>query len=70
MNQLQSFSSIYKTFFKRNAVFVGTIFAGAFVFQTVFDTAITSWYENHNKGKLWKDVKARIAAGDGDDDDE
>jgi ubiquinol-cytochrome c reductase subunit 9 len=49
---------------KRNSVFVGTIFAGAFVFQPVFDDAVNVWYENHNKGKLWKDVKAKLAAGD------
>ncbi|CCD24507.1 ubiquinol--cytochrome-c reductase subunit 9 NDAI_0D01930 [Naumovozyma dairenensis CBS 421] len=67
-----SFSSVYKVLFKRNSVFVGTIFVSAFIFQAVFDTSVTSWYENHNKGKLWKDVQARIAAGngDGDDDDE
>ncbi|KAL6946907.1 hypothetical protein ACO0QE_001760 [Hanseniaspora vineae] len=53
-----------------NAVFVGTVFFGAFVFQGAFDSAVTSWYENHNKGKLWKDVKAQLNGGDGDDDDE
>lgn len=65
-----SFSSIYKTFFKRNSVFVGTVFVGALIFQTVFDSSITKWYENHNRGKLWTDVKARIGSTGGDDDDD
>ncbi|KAG0667442.1 E3 ubiquitin-protein ligase ubr1 [Maudiozyma exigua] len=49
---------------------IRTVFVGAFLFQTEFDTAITKWYENHNKGKLWKDVKARIGNTGGDDEDE
>ncbi len=49
------------------------VFGGAFAFQASFDVAITRWYENHNKGKLWKDIKPAILAGgdgEGDDDDE
>lgn len=65
----QSFSSLYRVLFKRNSVFVGTVLASAFVFQASFDTAITKWYENHNKGKLWKDVKLQLQEG-GDDEDE
>ncbi|CAG60137.1 uncharacterized protein GVI51_H09229 [Nakaseomyces glabratus] len=65
-----SFSSLYKVLFKRNSIFVGTILASAFVFQGAFDTAVTSWYENHNKGKLWKDVKAQIGAAGGDEEDD
>ncbi|AGO09846.1 AaceriAAL145Wp [[Ashbya] aceris (nom. inval.)] len=64
-----SFSTLYNTLFRRNSVFVGTIFASAFVFQAAFDSGITAWYENRNKGKLWKDVKLQLQNG-GDDDDE
>ncbi|QEU62484.1 Qcr9 [Kluyveromyces lactis] len=62
-------STLYKTVFKRNSVFVGTVFASAFVFQAAFDTGVTSWYENHNKGKLWKDIKGGIMNG-GEEDEE
>ncbi|AAS50221.1 AAL145Wp [Eremothecium gossypii ATCC 10895] len=65
-----SFSTLYNTLFRRNSVFVGTIFASAFVFQTAFDSGITAWYEKHNKGKLWKDVKLQLQNGEDDDDDE
>lgn len=50
-------------------MFVGTVFAGAFVFESWFDAAVTNWYDNHNKGKLWKDVKGKFVEQDGDDDE-
>lgn len=58
--------------FGRNSVYVAAIFGGAFAFQGFFDVAVTKWYENHNKGKLWKDIKPAIVSGGGggDDDDE
>ncbi|MCH0628403.1 hypothetical protein JNB11_00195 [Kocuria palustris] len=46
------------------------MFAGAFVFESWFDAAVTKWYDNHNKGKLWKDVKGKFIEQDGGDDDE
>lgn len=47
------------------------MFASAFVFQAAFDSAVTSWYETHNKGKLWKDVKLKLAeTGEDDEDDD
>lgn len=54
-------------------MFVATVFTGAFAFQAAFDVGVTKWYENHNKGKLWKDIKPKVLAlhaGEGDDEDE
>lgn len=59
----------FSALIKRNSLYVATIFGGAFAFQAFFDSAITRWYEQHNKGKLWKDVKPRFLEG-GDDEDE
>lgn len=57
--------------YKRNSVYVATIFAGAFAFQAFFDSSVTKWYENHNKGKLWKDVKGKfLEGGEEEEDDE
>lgn len=51
---------------------MATILGGAFAFQGFFDSAVTAWYENHNKGKLWKDLKIKLkeepAEEDEDDD--
>ncbi|KAM9925338.1 hypothetical protein OXX59_003941, partial [Metschnikowia pulcherrima] len=55
--------------FKRNSVYVSTIFAGAFAFQAFFDVGVTKWYEAHNRGKLWKDVKGKFLEG-GDEEEE
>lgn len=51
---------------------MASIFAGAFAFQAYFDSAINSWYANHNKGKLWADVKGKFLEGgdDAEEDDE
>lgn len=65
-----SFATIYKVLFRRNSVFVGTIFASAFLFQVGFDEGVTKWYENHNRGKLWADVKKQIQNGSDDDEED
>ncbi|ODV68978.1 hypothetical protein HYPBUDRAFT_5043 [Hyphopichia burtonii NRRL Y-1933] len=49
--------------FKRNSVYVATIFGGAFAFQGFFDVAVTKWYESHNRGDF-------LEGGDEDEDDE
>ncbi|WWC68688.1 uncharacterized protein I206_102622 [Kwoniella pini CBS 10737] len=56
---------IYNTFFKRNSAFVATCFVGAFAFQISFDLGTTAWWDYHNRGKQWKDLRAKyIQAGD------
>lgn len=57
--------------FQRNSVYVATIFAGAFAFESAFDVGVTKWYNTHNQGKLWQDVKGKfLEGGDEDEDDE
>jgi hypothetical protein len=41
---------IYSTFFKRNSVFVSSVFIGAFTFSIGFDLATTAFWDYHNKG--------------------
>lgn len=67
---LTNTQSVISNLFKRNSVYVATIFGGAFAFQGFFDVAVTKWYENHNKGKLWKDIKGKLGEAGDDDDDE
>jgi len=50
-------NSLYNTFFKRNSVFVTTVFAGAFAFGIGFDLGLTKFYDTWNKGKQWKDIR-------------
>lgn len=35
----------------------------------MFDSGVTRWYEYHNRGKLWKDIKGKYVGG-GDDEEE
>ncbi|WPK24034.1 hypothetical protein PUMCH_001288 [Australozyma saopauloensis] len=61
---------MFSALIKRNSLYVATIFTGAFAFQAFFDATLTKWYENHNKGKLWHDVRGKFVEGAGDEDDE
>lgn len=50
-------NSLYNAIFKRNSVFVTTVFAGAFAFGIGFDLGVTNFYDTWNKGKQWKDIR-------------
>ncbi|EIE90318.1 hypothetical protein RO3G_15029 [Rhizopus delemar RA 99-880] len=49
--------TIYTSLFKKNSVFVTTVFAGAIAFEVGFDTLATKVWDDINKGKQWKDIK-------------
>ncbi|KAI8072626.1 cytochrome b-c1 complex subunit 9 [Gongronella butleri] len=49
--------TVYNTIFKRNSVFVTTIFVGAIGFEVAFDSTTDKIWDNLNKGKQWKDIK-------------
>ncbi|KAI8980250.1 ubiquinol-cytochrome C reductase [Pilobolus umbonatus] len=42
--------TIYNTIFKKNSVFITTIFAGAIAFEVGFDTATSKLWDSVNKG--------------------
>ncbi|KAI9632545.1 cytochrome b-c1 complex subunit 9 [Dioszegia hungarica] len=50
---------VYSTLFKRNSVFVAAIFAGAFSFSIGFDVLTSAYWDMHNRGKQWKDIRGR-----------
>ncbi|CAK9785738.1 unnamed protein product [Cutaneotrichosporon oleaginosum] len=53
-----SFSNaIYNVLFRRNSVMVPAVFASAFAFSLSYDTVTSAWWDKHNKGKLWKDIR-------------
>ncbi|GBE79397.1 ubiquinol-cytochrome C reductase [Sparassis latifolia] len=54
----------YNSLVKRNSVYVTSIFAGAFAFGVGFDVAITSFWDNWNKGKQWKDIREKYIQND------
>ncbi|KAJ5125993.1 UQCRX like ubiquinol-cytochrome C reductase family protein [Penicillium atrosanguineum] len=58
------------TLFRRNAVYLTAIFAGAFAFELSFDTGSNKIWDSWNAGRQWKDIKPRylVAAEEEDDD--
>ncbi|WVQ83614.1 hypothetical protein IAT38_005755 [Cryptococcus sp. DSM 104549] len=60
---------LYNTFFKRNSTYVATIFLGAFTFSIGYDLATTAFWDNHNRGKQWADIRHKYVTA-GDDDEE
>ncbi|TRM68320.1 cytochrome b-c1 complex subunit 9 [Schizophyllum amplum] len=55
-----SFSNtVYNTFFRRNSVFVATVFSGAFFFGVGFDSLVQTSFDKWNAGKQWKDIRAK-----------
>ncbi|KAF8537688.1 cytochrome b-c1 complex subunit 9 [Trichophaea hybrida] len=52
-------NAIYNTLFRRNYVFVGTVFASAFTFEMFFDSVSDKIYDRLNKGRQWKDIRHR-----------
>ncbi|EGO01657.1 hypothetical protein SERLA73DRAFT_49734, partial [Serpula lacrymans var. lacrymans S7.3] len=52
-------NAFYNALVKRNSVYVTAIFVGAFSFGVGFDVGVTSFWDRWNKGKQWKDIRAK-----------
>ncbi|CEQ39864.1 SPOSA6832_01435 [Sporobolomyces salmonicolor] len=50
-------ASTFANVFSRNSVFVGTVFFGAFAFGIGYDKVTSAWWDSHNAGKQWKDIR-------------
>ncbi|KAL1925643.1 uncharacterized protein VTP21DRAFT_526 [Calcarisporiella thermophila] len=53
--------TIYRSFLKRNSVFVTGIFVSAFLFEYGFNKVTDRIWDDWNKGKQWKEIKDRYA---------
>jgi len=52
----------YNTLFKRNSVFVSTIFLSAFSFSIGYDLLTTAWWDAHNRGVSLETSKKHFTA--------
>ncbi|KAH8376247.1 cytochrome b-c1 complex subunit 9 [Drosophila serrata] len=50
---------IYNTLFKRTSTYAVAIIASTFFFERAIDVTSVAIFESINKGKLWKDIKAK-----------
>ncbi|OJJ60014.1 hypothetical protein ASPSYDRAFT_88901 [Aspergillus sydowii CBS 593.65] len=65
-----AFSTTYRTLIRRNAVYLTSIFAGAFAFEVAFDTSTNKLWDTWNRGRQWKDIKHQYLAAAEEEDDE
>ncbi|KAK3329377.1 ubiquinol-cytochrome C reductase [Apodospora peruviana] len=62
---------LYNTFFKKNYMMLGVVFAGAFGFEMWYNSVMDKIWETNNRGRLWKDIRHKyVTANDDGDDDE
>ncbi|KAJ5438485.1 Cytochrome b-c1 complex subunit 9, partial [Penicillium daleae] len=59
----------FRGLIRRNAVFLTTIFAGAFAFELSFDTASNKIWDTLNAGRQWKDIKPRYLVNEDEDEE-
>ncbi|KAF3395156.1 hypothetical protein DPV78_008422 [Talaromyces pinophilus] len=62
--------SLNRTLFQRNAVYLTSIFVGAFAFEVAFDTASNKIWDTMNRGRQWKDIRHQYIQTAGEDEDE
>ncbi|KUI56588.1 Cytochrome b-c1 complex subunit 9 [Cytospora mali] len=62
-------TTLYNILFRNNYTMLGAVFASAFAFQMSFDVATTKLWDNINRGRQWKDIKAKYIEG-GEEDEE
>ncbi|KAF9889271.1 qcr9 subunit 9 of the ubiquinol cytochrome-c reductase complex [Aspergillus nanangensis] len=58
-----------KGLIRRNAVYLTTIFAGAFAFEIAYDTGSNKIWDAMNRGRQWKDIKQRYMVAAEEDDE-
>ncbi|KAJ3002688.1 hypothetical protein HKX48_002199 [Thoreauomyces humboldtii] len=49
----------YNLFFRRSSNYLVGIFASAFVFEIAFDGVSDRVWDSLNKGRQWKDIRAK-----------
>ena len=56
--------SLYTGVLKRTSTFALVAVGGAFAFERIVDVGVDAFWESHNKGKLWKDLKHKYEKED------
>ncbi|KZZ96016.1 Ubiquinol-cytochrome C reductase, UQCRX/QCR9-like protein [Moelleriella libera RCEF 2490] len=46
------------------------VFGAGFAFEVGFNNGINKWWDNHNRGRQWKDIRSKYVEGGGDEDEE
>lgn len=60
MSSSSLLQSMRQTWLRRNTFFLATVFSTALVSEIVIDGGVEKFWEWKNRGKLWKDLEARL----------
>lgn len=60
MSSSSLLQSIRQTWLRRNTFFFATVFSTALISEIVIDGGVEKFWEWKNRGKLWKDLEARL----------
>ncbi|KAH8910934.1 ubiquinol-cytochrome C reductase [Coniochaeta sp. PMI_546] len=60
---MANFGPVYNLFFRRNYTMLGVVFASAFAWEMAFDTSMNNLWDKINKGRQWKDIRAKYVEG-------
>ncbi|KAA6413430.1 MAG: ubiquinol-cytochrome c reductase subunit 9 [Lasallia pustulata] len=63
-------ATVYNSIFRKNVVFLSAVFVSAFAFEIGFDTLSNKLWDARNKGRQWKDIRAKYTENEGKDDDD
>ncbi|QUC18189.1 uncharacterized protein UV8b_02430 [Ustilaginoidea virens] len=62
-------NSLYSVLFRKNSVMLAAVFGAGFVFEVGFNNVVNKWWDNHNRGRQWKDIRDKYVQG-GEEDEE
>ena len=57
-------TTLYNVIGKRTSTYVLSVMVGAFAFERLFDAGTDKFFEVHNQGKLWQDLKHKYESKD------
>ncbi|GAB0137327.1 hypothetical protein EsDP_00005598 [Epichloe bromicola] len=54
--------------FRKNYAMLAAVFGAGFAFEVGFNNGVNKWWDNHNRGRQWKDIRNKYVEG-GDEDE-
>ncbi|KFG86916.1 hypothetical protein MANI_030330 [Metarhizium anisopliae] len=55
--------------FRKNYAMLAAVFTAGFAFEVGFNNGVNKWWDNHNRGRQWKDIRSKYVEETGDDDE-
>ncbi|TWU78009.1 hypothetical protein ED733_006363 [Metarhizium rileyi] len=59
----------FSVLFRRNYAMLAAVFTAGLAFEVGFNNGVNKWWDNHNRGRQWKDIRAKYVE-DGAEDEE